>query len=401
MLKYDKMEHASQKNEKEVRAEKRGYLESSGAILYPAISHRTHLISTVLDGFEDLLKTEKDVTVAGRLRSLRLHGKSLFLHLEDVTGRIQCFLQQDVLGDTYEEWKNNLDVGDFIEIRGTAFLTKRSEKTIRAETVSWLAKSLMPLPDKWSGLKDKELRYRRRYLDFLANPAAREIAVKRSAIVRAIRQFLDQHDFMEVETPILQLVPGGATARPFVTHHNALDEDFFLRVAPELYLKRLVVGGFEQVYEIARCFRNEGIDYTHNPEFTQVEFYQAYQDYNGLMTFTDELLVAILDQVFGSREIVYKKEKIGFHPPFRRVRFADGLKEYADVDMHGENVDWMAVAKKKGLEPDVSWGRGKIFDELFKKFVRPNLIQPTFLVDHPIELSPLAKKHREHAGEVE
>jgi lysyl-tRNA synthetase class 2 len=391
----------NQKNEQEIRAQKRRALESSGVSLYPSTSHRTHVVSDVLSQFDELLTSGQDVTVAGRVRSLRLHGKSLFLHLEDRSGRIQCFLQQDVLGESYERWKQYLDTGDFIEIRGTIFLTKQSEKTVRAETVTWLAKALNPLPDKWSGLKDKELRYRRRYLDFLANPEAQEIAKKRSNIVRAIRQFLDQHEFMEVETPILQSIPGGATARPFVTHHYALDTDFYLRVAPELFLKRLVVGGFERVYEIARCFRNEGMDYAHNPEFTQVECYQAYQDYDGLMTLIEELLIFILDQVTFSRDILYKNEKISFHPPFRRLRFADGLLEYADLDLHREHVDWTAVAKKKGLDPDASWGRGKIFDELFKKFVRPNLIQPTFLIDHPIELSPLAKKHREHPGEVE
>src|SRR3989339_291093 len=383
-------------DESVVRLEKLHHLIENGVDPYPSGSQRTHLISKVLADFELLEKSSERLTVAGRIRAKRGHGGASFFDLEDSSGRIQIHLRQDVVGaSAYDLFESDFDLGDFAQVTGKVFTTRRGEKSIESQEVVMLSKSLRPLPDKWHGLTDTEIRYRKRYLDLISNPEVKNNFLKRSLIVKTIRDFFQSEGFIEVETPILQPLAGGATARPFVTHHNALDIDLFLRVAPELYLKRLVVGGFERVFEIARCFRNEGIDWSHNPEFTQVEFYQAYADYNDLMDTTEKFFLLLMKKVNGgSMKITYEKKEIDFTPPYQKVTFRDILIKEANCDIE-EYPDRESMAKKAremGLEVLLSDDRGKIMDEIFKKVVRPKIVNPIFVINHPIELSPLAKK---------
>src|SRR3989339_295276 len=371
-------------DERQVRLLKLEEIKKQKINAYPSTSKKSFKIATVLEDFEKLFAKKKTIALVGRLKSVRVHGGSSFANLEDESGLIQLFLRKDRLGDKqYLFFKNLLDLGDFVRVKGVPFLTKTNEKT------------LGPLPEKWHGLSDTEIRYRQRYLDLIANPQVRAIFKTRSLIVDCIREFLKKNGFMEVETPILQPLAGGATARPFVTHHNALDTDLFLRIAPELYLKRLIVGGFERVFEIARCFRNEGIDWSHNPEFTQVEFYQAYADYNDLMDTTEKFFLLLMKKVNdGSMKITYEKKEIDFTPPYQKVTFRDILIKEANCDIE-EYPDRESMAKKAremGLEVLPSDDRGKIMDEIFKKVVRPKIINPIFVINHPVELSPLAKK---------
>lgn len=384
-------------DEQTVRLERLEHIKTSGNNPYPASVKRTNTLASVANEFLTLLPNETKITVVGRVRSIRAHGGSTFLTLEDGTGKIQIYFKEDALSKgAYENFIETLDVGDFIETEGVCFLTRREEKTILATHGRIISKALLPLPEKWHGLSDDETRFRKRYLDLIANPSVREIAIIRNKIVSAIREFLSNREFIEVETPILQPIAGGATAKPFVTHHNALDIDLFLRIAPELYLKRLIVGGFERVFEIARCFRNEGIDHLHNPEFTQVEFYQAYANYEDLMKLTEELLPFIISKAgLPAKEIAYDGNNIDFTPPYPRITFRDALKHYASIDIEKfETRDALYKKAKtlKGLDLNPKASRGKIMDEIFKTFVRPQLIQPTFVIDHPVELSPLAKR---------
>jgi lysyl-tRNA synthetase class 2 len=359
---------------------------------YPSQTKRTHSAAEIILGFNKLTADKKEVTMAGRLVSLRLHGGSVFFDLADGTDRFQNFMRKDEVGEeSYRVFTDDIDIGDFIETTGFLFTTKKGEKTLQVKKFKILTKTLRPLPEKWHGLTDTEIRFRKRYLDLIANPEIKGIFLKRGRIIKSIREFLDSHNFLEVDTPILQPIPGGANARPFVTHHNALNADLYLRVAPELYLKRLIVGGFEKIYEISRCFRNEGIDYSHNPEFTQVEFYWAYADYNDLMKFTERMLVHILKNMDYDLVIAYGERKIDFNPPYERLTFNEALKKYAKIDLD-KNEDIKKAAEKAGLKIEKGFHRGKILDELFKKVIRPNLIQPTFVVDYPLEISPLSKK---------
>lgn len=360
---------------------------------YPSAVKRTHEIEKALLLFDKL--QDKKISVAGRVRSVRKHGGSAFMHLEDGTGKIQIFLQADVLGQTeYDFLMETLDVGDFLKVDGVFFTTKTGEKTLRVQSADIVSKSLLPLPEKWHGLTDTEARFRKRYLDLLSNPEVKEIFVLRSALVKNLRQFFDERGFMEVETPIFHPIPGGAAARPFVTHHNALNTDLYLRVAPELYLKRLVVGGFDKVYEIARCFRNEGIDAQHNPEFTQIEFYQAYSDYNDLMKLTEELLPYLLKNLGLGMKIKHEGEDVDFTAPYPRLVFREALIKEAKVDIekYKTTQDLLKKAQQLGCDIEKTASRGKVIDELYKTFVRPKIIQPTFVINHPIELSPLAKR---------
>ena len=362
---------------------------------YPSLSKRSHLIEEALIDFSELSKKKSKLTLVGRVKSIRRHGGSSFVHLEDGTDTIQLFIRKNIIGSNqYEFFKQYLDVADFIQVSGILFLTKMGEKTLEVKEFNMLSKALLPLPEKWHGLTDVEIRYRQRYLDLIANAEVRLIFQKRAMIIDAIREFLNEHEFLEVETPVLQSLAGGATAKPFVTHHNVLDQDMYLRIAPELYLKRLVIGGFEKVYEIARCFRNEGIDRSHNPEFTQVEFYYAYQDYQGLMKFTEQLLTHVIRKVQHNFMVKYKNHHIDFTPPYPRVTFRQALIKEAgiDIEKYPDRDSLAKEAKNKGLKIDKAMGRGKIIDELYKELARPKMIQPTFLIDHPIELSPLAKK---------
>ena len=390
--------------EKAARLERLRHLLEEGINPYPATSAPTHRVRDVLDSFERLCDRQETITVAGRLRAIRGHGGASFADLEQGGHKIQLHVKSDLVGQSvYDFLLSRLDLGDFIQARGRCFVTKRGENSIEVQELTLLTKALRPLPAKWHGLTDVEVRYRKRYLDLLANPEVRAIFRKRSVLLKAIRDFFNREGFMEVETPILQPLYGGATAQPFVTHHNALDIDLYLRIAPELYLKRLVVGGFDRVFEIARCFRNEGIDHLHNPEFTQIEFYQAYADYHDLMALTERLLPELVQAVNGSLVVEYEGHQIDFTPPYPRASFRDLLLQYGDFDIekYPDRPSLAEAAEAVGVAVASSDDRGKIMDNVYKKLVRPRIINPTLMIDHPIELSPLAKKHRDDPRYVE
>jgi lysyl-tRNA synthetase class 2 len=341
------------------------------------------------------------VSLAGRVVALRHHGKSCFAHLMDYTGRIQLYARADQLGDDYARF-TDLDLGDFIGVTGEVFRTRTGELTVAVKAFAFLAKSLRPLPEKWHGLKDVETRYRQRYVDLIVNDDVRRIFLLRARIVAAIRRFLDARGFLEVETPMMQPIPGGAIARPFKTHHNALGMDLYLRIAPELYLKRLVVGGFERVYEVNRNFRNEGVSTQHNPEFTMLEFYQAYADYTDLMELTETLFVELAQSVLGTLRLTWGEHAIDLTPPWRRLAFFSGIADALAMPVTPE-TDTAALARAaaaKGIRiPGVpAW---KLWKEVFEQFVEPTLVQPTFVTDFPIELSPLAKRKRENPALVD
>lgn len=381
--------------EEKIRKKKFLELLKEGFDSYPAKIERTHTCEEILARFEGFAKNNKMVSLVGRLRSIRVHGGSSFAHLEDGTGRIQIYFKKDLVGkDNYDFFKDKIDLGDFLECQGRLFKTKTREKTLRVEKFKLICKSFRPLPEKWHGLADIEIRYRKRYLDLIANPGVRGIFKKRSLILKYLREFLDKQGFIEVETPILQPLPGGANAKPFKTHHEALNLDLYLRIAPELYLKRLIVGGFEKVYEIGRCFRNEGIDWTHNPDFTMLEFYQAYIDYKELMKLTEGLINYVVEKTEGQRIIEYERKKIDFIPPFPRITFRDAILKFTkiNIDKVKNEKELAAEIKKLGIKIDKKWSYSKILDELYKEKVRPQFIQPTFLIDYPVELSPLAKR---------
>ncbi len=354
---------------------------------------QTHQVAEIKAQFEAL--QGQTVRIAGRLLALRTHGKLTFADLLDGSGKIQLMARINTMGQEAYERFGDLDVGDLIGVEGTVLKTRTGETTVEVKQFWLLAKALRPIPEKWHGLKDVEVRYRQRYLDLIANPSVREIFVQRALLLRAIRQFLDERGFLEVETPILQPVYGGALARPFITHHNALDMDLYLRIAPELYLKRLIVGGFERVYEIGRNFRNEGIDARHNPEFTMLEAYQAYADYRDIMRLVEELIAFVAQSVLGTTTITYQGHTIDLTPPWRRLSLMDALKEVTGVDFlafRNDDERARAIGRQLGLsiEPTDHWGR--VLDEALKKKVVPTLIQPTFLLDYPVEISPLAKR---------
>jgi lysyl-tRNA synthetase class 2 len=358
----------------------------------------THTTTAILDAHTDTAPEILDrdpvgVTIAGRIIALRSFGKTAFVHLQDATGRLQVLLSREVLGEAYAVAKK-LDLGDIIGVRGTLFFTRTGELTVRAENLTLLTKSLRPLPEKWHGLTDVETRFRQRYLDLIVNPEARDIFRKRSAIVDGVRRFLTQRDYLEVETPMMQALAGGATARPFVTRHNALGIDLYLRIAPELYLKRLVVGGFERVFEINRNFRNEGIDLDHNPEFTMVEFYQAYATYEDLMTLVEELIVELAQVHCGDLHLRWHDQEIDLNPPWPRLTFTEGIRRYA---ADGERLLADAAfarerVKEMGFAPSPADPHGKILTKIFETVAEPHLVQPTFVIDFPVEVSPLAKR---------
>lgn len=379
------------------RREKLQRLAAAGIDSYPARVQRTHTAAEVIEAYRaGELAAGQTVQLAGRLSSRRLMGKLSFAHMEDGTGRVQIMVQQNALGpERYEGFfQKDLDLGDIIGVTGVMTVTRTGEITCQISDITLLAKTLKPMPDKWHGLKDAELRQRQRYLDLLANPEAREVFRRRAAIVRAIREYLDGEDFLEVETPILQPVYGGASAEPFVTHHNYLHQDLYLRISFELYLKRLLVGGYDRVYEIGRDFRNEGISYKHNPEFTQLEFYEAYTDYHGVMARTETMLAFVAERVTGSTRIPWGEHVIEFAPPWPRLSLRQAILEASgiDYDAYPDAAGLRSVMRVRGIDAPTDAPRGKLIDKLLGHFVEPNLIQPTFLVDYPTEVSPLAKK---------
>lgn len=346
---------------------------------------------------EELQEHKIYVRVAGRIVLRRIMGKASFVHIQDVAGRIQVYVKENDLPEQYEDFKS-LDLGDIIGVHGYLFITKTGELTIHATALSLLTKSLRPLPDKFHGLADQELCYRKRYVDLIANQESRERFKLRSRLISELRNFMDTHDFLEVETPMMHTIPGGALARPFVTHHNALAMDMFLRIAPELYLKRLIVGGFERVYEINRNFRNEGISTRHNPEFTMIEFYQAYADYHDLMDFSEKLLQYLCEKVLNSKELIYQGNTIDFSKPFARLSVTDAiLKSHpslSKIDL--ETVEnCRKIIKKLGFEYKNTDGLGKLRMIIFEETVEHKLIQPTFITEYPTEVSPLARSSNE------
>ena len=351
-------------------------------------------------GDEDL-KAFNPVSLAGRVVALRHHGKSCFAHIMDYTGRIQLYARADRLGEEYERF-TDLDIGDFVGVTGEMFHTRTGELSVAVKAFAFLSKSLRPLPEKWHGLKDVETRYRQRYVDLIVNEEVRAVFLLRTRLVAAMRRFLDARGFLEVETPMMQPIPGGAIARPFKTHHNALGMDLYLRIAPELYLKRLLVGGFERVYEINRNFRNEGISTQHNPEFTMLEFYQAYADYTDLMELTEALFVELAQSVLGRLTLAWGGHTIDLTPPWRRLMFFEGISEALGAavapDTPGDVVARAAAARGIAPHGRAAWN---VWKEVFEQLVEPRLVQPTFVVDFPIELSPLAKRKRDNPALVD
>ena len=339
---------------------------------------------------------EREVSIAGRVMSKRRHGKICFLDVRDSVGTIQVFARKDVLEDKYEEVKG-LDIGDIIGVKGLVFKTEAGEITVRATDLTLLSKSLQILPEKFHGLKDPDLRYRQRYVDLIVNPEVKDVFIKRNKIIKKIREFLDNLGFLEVETPILGTVAGGANARPFYTHHNTLDIDMQLRIANELFLKRLIVGGFEKVYEMGKMFRNEGMDPKHNPEFTNIELYQAYVDYHEMMRITENLFEYVALEVLGTDTINYQGTEISLKAPWKRITMIDAVKKYADVDFNEIDTDEKAkeIAREKGLEISDHDTWGKILSEMFEEFCEEHLVEPTFVIGHPVEVSPLAKRNPE------
>ncbi len=366
---------------------------------------------SIKDNFEKL--EGKDVKIAGRIMAIRRMGKASFTHIQDKEGRIQIYLRKDEIGDAYNAFKL-MDIGDIIGVSGFVFKTRTGEISVHVKNLTLLAKSVRPIPiakesvdengnkvihDQFS---DKELRYRQRYVDLIVNPEVKEVFKKRSSIVTTIRSFLDSNDFVEVETPVLQPIYGGAAARPFITHHNTLDMDLYLRIADELYLKRLIVGGFDRVYEISKDFRNEGIDKTHNPEFTMLELYVAYKDYNWMMNFVEQMVEDVALKVFGKTEFEIDGKMINFKGPWKRLSMVESIREKTGLDILSATPDELkAELKKYGVELEPGASKGKLIDELFGEAVEPSIVQPTFVVDYPIEISPLAKKHRSKKGLVE
>ncbi len=342
---------------------------------------------------EELEELAKQVKTCGRIMSKRMQGRAAFLHISDGTTQVQLYLRQDKVGK--EEYKalKKIEVGDFLGVEGVLFRTRTDELSILVDSYQFLSKAIRPLPEKWHGLKDKELRYRMRYLDLISNEEVRETFRIRSRIMSETRRFFESKDYMEVETPMMQVIPGGAAARPFVTHHNALDLDLYLRIAPELYLKRLIIGGFPKVFEINRNFRNEGLDSQHNPEFTMLEFYEAYADLRDMMTITEELLTTICENVLGTRNVKYGDHTLDFETPFERMTMREAIVKFSEISMEAlESRDTLLVeARKLGIEDAEKLGYGKLMGEIFDHVAEPNLIQPTFITEYPVEVSPLTK----------
>lgn len=376
-----------------IRREKLANLQEMGMDPFKIVKAdvRNHSVE-IKENFDTMEGSE--VSVAGRMMSKRVMGKASFCDIQDRDGRIQSYVTRDDLGeDNYKLFKK-MDIGDIIFVKGTVFKTKMQEISIHATEVTLLSKSLQVLPEKFHGLRDQDLRYRQRYVDLIVNPEVKKNFFIRSAVIRTVREYLDNQDFLEVETPILQTIPGGASARPFITHHNTLDIDMYMRIALELPLKRLIVGGMERVYEIGRVFRNEGMDIKHNPEFTLLELYQAYTDYYGMMDITEGIIKEVCKKVAGTDKITYQGVELDFSKPFERITMVDAVKKYSGVDFDKVETleDARVLAKEHNIEFEQRYEKGDILNLFFEEYVEDNLIQPTFLMDHPVEISPLTKR---------
>ena len=382
----------------QVRIDKMHKIEEHGWKPFGYLFLYTHRAADIAAQFDELSEKETEVKMAGRIMAIRGHGKTCFMDMQDKTGRIQVYVRKDVIGEENYALIKLMDIGDTVGITGTAFRTHMGELSIKANSVEMLSKSLRPLPEKWHGLKDVETRYRQRYVDLIVNPEVRDTFVKRSQIIRSVREVLDSHDFLEVETPILNTIAGGAAARPFISYHNALDMQVYMRIAPELYLKRLIVGGMDRVYEMGRVFRNEGIDNRHNPEFTSVEIYQAFADYRDMMDLTEEVVVKTAEKVLGTTTINYEGTTIELASPWKRMSMIEAVKEYSGKDFTNvtDLEEARAIAKELNVAVEPSFGIGKIINACFEEYVEDKLIQPTFITGHPKEISPLAKSNPEN-----
>lgn len=381
------------------RKEKIKDLREMGVQLFPNDFRADHTSREIIQSYGDwsaeaLQDLDEVFACAGRVMAIRDFGRAAFVHLQDRTERIQVYLRKDLLGEEPFGLAKRLDVGDFLGVRGKLFRTKTNELTIEASFIQLLAKAYRPLPEKWHGLADVEIRYRQRYLDLIVNPTVKETFYKRSEIIRGIKEFLLQRDFLEVETPMMQPIPGGATARPFKTHHNTLDMDLYLRIAPELYLKRLVIGGLERVFELNRNFRNEGVSSQHNPEFTMLEFYQSYSTYVDLMVLTEEMIGEVAERVFGTHKATYQGTELDFTPPWPRVTLKDSLTRYGEMDdkVLSKKTAAASLARELGLDVLKDESHAELLVKIFEQEVEPKLIQPTFITEYPVEVSPLARR---------
>lgn len=390
------------------RIEKMEELKKDGVNLFANDFKVTHSTQDILEEFqnkgnEDLEKTKERFSLAGRIISVRHFGKTVFVHIQDRKGKIQAYLRRDLIGEDNFRIFERVDIGDFIGVIGVPFRTKTQELTIMVEEVRLLTKSLRPLPEKWHGLVDIETRYRQRYLDLIVNPEVKEVFYRRTRIIQLIREFLNERDFLEVETPMMQSIPGGAAARPFKTHHNTLDMDLYLRIAPELYLKRLVIGGLERVYEINRNFRNEGISTRHNPEFTMLEFYQSYATYSDFMDLTEEMLAYIARGLFDSLRFEYQGVELDFTPPWRRITLKDAIIKCGKVgeEVLGDKEKLIEYGQKIGLQLDRNMSLGNLLGQVFDEVAEPSLIQPTFVTNYPTDVSPLSRRNDENPEEVD
>lgn len=401
-MSQEEQNHEELNDQLQVRRDKMNQLRDNGIDPFGARFERTHQSQEVISAYQDLTKEELEekaieVTIAGRMMTKRGKGKAGFAHLQDLEGQIQIYVRKDSVGDDQYEIFKSSDLGDLIGVTGKVFKTNVGELSVKATSFELLTKALRPLPDKYHGLKDVEQRYRQRYLDLIVNPDSKHTFITRSKIIQAMRRYLDDHGYLEVETPTMHSIPGGASARPFITHHNALDIPLYMRIAIELHLKRLIVGGLEKVYEIGRVFRNEGVSTRHNPEFTMIELYEAYADYKDIMSLTENLVAHIAQEVLGTTTIQYGEEQIDLKPEWKRIHMVDAVKEATGVDFWEEVTVEQAreYAKEHEVEIKDSMTVGHIINEFFEQKIEETLIQPTFIYGHPVEISPLAKKNPE------
>lgn len=396
------MSHEELNDQFLVRREKMSNLRDQGIDPFGQRFERTHTSQQLISEYDELTKEQLEeneipVSLAGRIMTKRGKGKAGFAHVQDLTGQIQLYVRKDAIGEEQYEIFSSVDIGDLVGVEGVLFKTKVGELSIKVKDFTLLTKALRPLPDKYHGLKDIEQRYRQRYLDLITNPESKQTFISRSRIIQSMRRYLDNHGYLEVETPMMHSIAGGAAARPFVTHHNALDMELYMRIAIELHLKRLIVGGLEKVYEIGRVFRNEGVSTRHNPEFTMIELYEAYADYKDIMALTENLIAHIAQEVLGTTKIQYGDQEVDLTPEWTRLHMVDAIKQYTGVDFWGETSveEARALAKEHGVEITEHMQYGHIVNEFFEQKVEEQLIQPTFIYGHPVEISPLAKKNAE------